>query len=291
MSIRPRIFFAVPAAVLSLGLTLGLTLATVGASTRAAEAQGIGLPSQGSKVPLEINADNGIEWHQKTKQYIARGNASATQGDVSVFGDTLVAHYRKSKTGKTDIWRIDANGHVRIVSPTQTAYADKGVYVVDDGVMVLTGKNIRLVTPTDRITARDSLEYWEKRNMAVARGNAVVSRADKRLRADVLTAHFKRDETGKTQVTRINAFDNVLVSSAQEIVQAEKAVYDVKSGVAKLAGTVKITRDGNQLNGDFAEVNLKTGVSRLYSGKGGRVKGLVKPQDIKRSNVPDEKKK
>lgn len=276
-------------AALVLGLSLGLTV--FGATMRIADAQGIGLPTRGGEKPLEINADNGIEWHQKTKQYIARGNASAKQGDVSVFGDTLRAHYRKSKTGKTDIWRIDATGNVRIVSPTQTAYADEGVYVVDDGVMVLKGKKLRLVTPTDRITARDSLEFWEKKNMAVARGNAVVTHEDKRLRADVLTAHFKTDEAGKTQVTRINAFDNVLVSSEQEIVQAEKGVYDVKSGVAKLAGGVKITRDGNQLNGDFAEVNLKTGVSRLYSGKGGRVKGLVKPGAVQRPDASKEKKK
>lgn len=243
--------------------------------------QGIGLPTQRNGKPIEIDADAGIEWHQKTQQYIARGNARASQGNVSVRGDTLVAYYRKSAKGKSEIWRIDANGNVRIESPTQTAYADKGVYMVEDGVMVLTGKDIRLVTPTDRITARDSLEYWEKKNLAVARGNAVISRDDKRLRADVLTAHLLKDESGKTQISQINAFDNVLVSSAKEIVQADKGVYDVPTGIAKLSGSVRITRDGNQLNGEFAEVNLKTGVSRLYSGKGGRVQGLIKPQDAK----------
>lgn len=247
----------------------------------AAWAQGIGLPTQKNGKPIEIDADAGIEWHQKTQQYIARGNARASQGDVSVRGDTLVAYYRKSAQGKSSIWRIDANGNVRIVSPTQTAYADKGVYMVEDGVMVLTGKDVRLVTATDRITARDSLEYWEKKNLAVARGDAVVSREDKRLRADVLTAHLLRDETGKTQISRINAFEHVLVSSDKEIVQADKGVYDVPTGIAKLSGSVKITRDGNQLNGEYAEVNLKTGVSRLYSGKGGRVQGLIKPQDAK----------
>jgi lipopolysaccharide export system protein LptA len=262
------------------GLLAALLWCGLAASPASAQ-QGFGLPTQQGGKPIEINADSGIEWHQKTKQYIARGNARAKQGDVSVSGDTLVAHYRKSESGKSDIWRIDANGNVRIESPTQIAYGDKGVYMVDDGVLVLTGKDIRLVTPTERITARDSLEYWEKKSMAVARGDAVISREDKRLRADVLAAHFLRDQAGKTQISRINAFENVMVSSAQEIVRADNGVYDVKSGVAKLSGSVSITRQGNQLNGDFAEVNLNTGVSRLYSGKSGRVQGLIKPQDVK----------
>lgn len=244
-----------------------------------ARAQGVGLPNQANGQPIEINADNGIEWNSKEKAYIARGNARAAQGDVSVHADTLTAYYREGEGGATEIWRIDADDNVRIVAPTQKAYGDKGVYDVANGVLVLTG-DVRLDTETDRITARDSLEYWEKKGVAVARGNAIARRGDNRLRADVLTAHFVKDKNGQSTVKRVDAYDNVVITTPGEIARGSRGVYNVDTGIATLTGSVKITRGDNQLNGERAEVNLDTGVSRLYGrGKGG-VRGIFTPDQV-----------
>lgn len=241
------------------------------------QAQGIGLPGQSGDKPIEINADQGIEWQQNNKAYIARGNARAAQGDVAVLADTLTAYYRETETSGTDIWRIDAVGSVRIVTPTQRAFGDKAVYDVGRGILILTG-GTRLETETDRITARDSLEYWEKRNLAVARGNAIATRGENRLRADVLTAHFAKDADGKSRVRQVDAFDNIVITTPDEIVRSTRGIYDVETGIATLTGSVKITRGQNQLNGEYAEVNLNTGVSKLFgSGRGG-VQGIFTPE-------------
>lgn len=242
-----------------------------------ADAQGLGLPNQGRGKPVEIHADQGIEWQQDAQTYIARGNASAKQGDVAVHADELIAHYKKGADGKTQIWRIDADGNVRITSPRQTAYGKKGVYDVTGGVFVLTGSP-RMVTETDRISASKSLEFWETKSLAVARGNAVAVRGDKRLRADVLTAYFAKGRDGKSQVNRVDAFDNVLISSPNEIVRGRRGVYNTQTGIIVLQGSVKITRGSDQLNGEAAEVNLNTGVSRLLSGSSGRVRGIFQRQ-------------
>ncbi len=256
--------------------------------------QGIGLPGQDKKSPIEITADDGIEWQQETKVYIARGNARARQKDVVVHGQVLKAYYRELPEGGTQIWRIDADGDVRIVSPTQTAYGDKAVYDVDNGVLVLTG-TVKLVTETDRITARESLEYWEKRNLVVARGDAVAIRGDNRLRADILTAHFKIGRDGKSRIHRIDAFDNVLVSSPTEIATGNQGVYNVKTGIAILSGSVKITRGENQLSGEYAEIDLNSGVSRLFGSAKQRVQGYFAPDGLtekarRRSGRNGEKK-
>jgi len=257
---------------------LSVPLAAMTSLPSTLQAQGIGLPGQSRNTPLEINADEGIEWQQKTQAYIARGNARAAQGDVAVHADTLTAYYREKQGGGTTIWRIDAENRVRIVSPTQRAFGDKGIYDVDNGILVLTG-NVRMETDTDRITARDSLEYWEKRNLAVARGNAVAERGENKLRADVLTAHFVKDAEGKSRVKQVDAFDNIVITTPDEIVRSDRAVYDVETGIAKLTGSVKITRGTNQLNGEYAEVNLNTGVSRLF-GRGGGVRGIFTPEAV-----------
>ena len=262
-------------------LVSGSMVAIIVATPILALAQGIGLPGQDREKPIEINAEEGIEWQQKNKAYIARGNARAAQGDVAVLADTLSAYYRETEDGGTDIWRIDAVGRVRIVTPTQRAFGDKAVYDVEQGILILTGGS-RLETETDRITARDSLEYWEKRNLAVARGNAVATRGENRLRADVLTAYFAKDGGGTSQVRKVDAFDNIVITTPDEIVRSSRGVYDVETGIATLTGQVKITRGNDQLNGEYAEVNLNTGVSKLF-GRGTRgVQGIFTPdRDIR----------
>lgn len=251
--------------------------AALALSAAAAAAQGIGLPTQRRDVPVEIDADDGIEWRQDSQAYIARGNARAKQGDVAVHADRLTAFYKKDKSGKNEVYRFDADGKVRITSPRQTAYGAKGVYDVAKGVMVLTGSP-RLVTATERITAERSLEFWEKKSLAVARGNATATRDDKRLRADVLTAHFAHGKDGKTALSRIEAFENVVISSPREIVRARRGTYNARTGIVQLRGSVKITRGTDQLNGEAAEVDLNTGVSRLLGG-GARVSGSIRPRD------------
>ena len=266
-----------------ISLLLAIGLAALSASFAGAAAQGIGLPDQKRELPIEINADQGIEWQQDRQVYIAHGHASARQGDVTVYADTLTAWYRKGETGGTEFWRIDAEGNVRIVSPQQTAYGTKGVYDVINSILVLTGSP-RLETQTDRITARDSLEFWDQKSMAVARGDAIAVREDKRLRADVLTGLFVKGKDGKNHLDRVEAFDNVGVSSPTEIVRGQRGVYDVNTGIAVVRGSVKITRGTDQLNGEIAEVNMNTGVSRMLSGQTGRVRGFFQP----RSTVPQK---
>jgi len=239
----------------------------------------------GGEVPVEVFADNGIEWQQERLVFVARGNARAVRGPVTVYADELRAYYRERSNAKTDIWRLDAIGKVRIKSPDGTAYGDQAVYNVDDGILVLTGKGrVKLITPTDLITAEKQLEYWEKRQMAVARGNAMAKREDKILHARVLAAYFKKNRKGENELHRVEAFDDVKVRTAQDTALSRRGVYNAESGIATLTGDVRILRAGNTLNGCSAEVDLNTGVSRLHScksdanGATNRVKGVLRPR-------------
>jgi len=159
---------------------------------------GLGLTTQDSNKPITIEADQGIEWQQNNRVYIARGHAKATRGQATVFGDVLVAYYRpvaqpgagasapppehKAAPGassdpiggnSTEIYRLEATGNVRIATETQTVYGDHAVYDVDRTLLVVTGKNLHLETPRDTLTARDSLEWYDDKQLAVARGDVV----------------------------------------------------------------------------------------------------------------------
>ncbi|MCZ6606107.1 MAG: hypothetical protein O7A64_00310, partial [Alphaproteobacteria bacterium] len=135
-----------------------------------AAAQSLNFGARDSDEPIEIYAENGIEWQQENLIFLARGNARAVRGDVTVYADELKAYYRERADGGTDIWRLDAEGRVRIKTPTETAFGEKAVYQVDKGILVISGGKVRLVTATDEITADKQIEYWEKKQMAVAVG-------------------------------------------------------------------------------------------------------------------------
>jgi lipopolysaccharide export system protein LptA len=172
-------------------------------------------------VPINITASQGIEWRQADEEVIATGNAKAIRGDVTVTADQLVAHYRKKAgtgtaaaspapapaaasasaapgnpedaldNGSTEIYQLDALGHVHIYTATDNAYGDHAVYNMDSAVLVLTGAQLKLTTPTDVITARDAIEYYSVKRMAVARGNALIVAKDGRsIAADTLIGYL-----------------------------------------------------------------------------------------------------
>ncbi|MGO8865088.1 MAG: LptA/OstA family protein [Alphaproteobacteria bacterium] len=245
-----------------------------------AESGGLfGTPEETNGLPVNVEAEQGIEWQQEKQEYIARGNAKAVRGDVTVYGQTLIAYYRKTPSGSSDVWRLDADDDVKITTPTDTAVGDKGVYDLDNGVFVLTGKKLELDTPKGVITARDSLEYWKLKQYAVARGDAKAVREDKTVTADILEAHFKPDAKGQLVISFIEAFNNVMVTNASAVAHAIYGNYNVDTSIADLKGSVKITRGQDQLNGECATMNMNTGISRLYAcAKADRVRGLLIPK-------------
>lgn len=257
------------------GLALGLLCAPA-----APGAQDLGLTGLSENAPIEVEASQGIEWRRDDKLFIARGDAVAKQGSVTVRADMLSAFYRELQGGGNQVYRIEATGNVHIASETSTLDGSKGVYDFDRDVMTVTGKEVVLVTPEQRVTADRSMEFDNKRHVAVATGNATVTRGDQRMRADVLTAHLKRNPQGRWVIDRIEGAGSVLVSTPSEIARADRGTYNLGTEFATLAGSVRITRGPNQLNGENAEVDMRTGVSRLTGAPGqagGRVRALIVP--------------
>ena len=142
--------------------------------------------------------------------------------------------------------------------------------------MILTGAP-KLFSGSDEITAQDSLEFWDEKDLLIARGAAKVSRGENLLRADILTARLTRDEKQKTRINSIEARNNVLISTGKEIIKAERGTYDLKTEIVRIERNVRITRGENQLNGDRGVVNFKTGVSQIFSDPGNQARGFLRP--------------
>ena len=69
----------------------------------------------------------------------------------------------------------------------------------------------------------------------------------------------------------------MLISTGKEIIKAERGTYDLKTEIVRIERNVRITRGENQLNGDRGVVNLKTGVSQIFSDSGNQARGFLRP--------------
>lgn len=240
-----------------------------------------GLTGKHSKQPMHLNAEGGIEWQQGTKSYIARKNAVATRGNVTLRADTITAYYRDAaKSGDTEVWRVVAAGGVTISTPSQSVVGDVATYDLDNALVVVTGSAIRLVTPQDVVTARDSLEWYDQKQLAVARGKATVKHGTRTVRGDLLAAQLTTAPGQPAKVSKVNAVGHVQVSGPGQLGTGDKGVYDAKTGKVTLRGHVVLVRGDNTLTGEYGVVDLSEGVSRLMPPEHGdtRVHGYIVPQ-------------
>jgi lipopolysaccharide export system protein LptA len=287
--------------------------------------------SQGGSVT--VTAAGGIDWDQNAQTVTAYNQARAVRGAVTVDADRLVAFYRKKKplpgaspapapapaaggptttsgapddTGNNEIYRLEAIGHVHIYTATDQAWGDKALYDIDQSVLVLTGHALRLTTPTDVITSRDSMEYWPQIRRSVARGDAILTTTDgRRIQADILVGYSAPNHptpgaapapraqtvsasvpaggqqpdplTSSGKLQKAEAYGDVVVRTQTETVRGERGVYVTDTGIARIVGNVQITRGQNQLNGQAAIVNMRTGLATMTQDPGERVQGLIVP--------------
>jgi lipopolysaccharide export system protein LptA len=302
--------------------SLAFALLAVGLAGTAARAQPIDLSHGGQ---ITVTARGGFDWDQKAQTVTAYRDAQAVRGNVTVTADRLVAFYRKKAgtvakpvvaanqgagsaddTGANEIYRLEAWGHVHIFTATDQAWGDHAIYDIDQAVLVLTGHDLHLTTPTDLLTARDSMEYWSRPRMSVGRGDATVTSNDgRRIRADVLVGYSAPPDPNKPQpqgkatapgavpakpanadpiessgkLQKVDAFGHVVVRTRTETVTGERGVYVPDTGIARIVGNVHITRGQNQLNGAAAIVNMHTGLATMTEAPGARVQGLIVPND------------
>jgi lipopolysaccharide export system protein LptA len=290
-----------------------------------AHAQNLDLGASGPPgappTPVNITASGGISWSQDNQTVTATGNAQAVRGDVTVTADELVAHYRKTpvapgaapapapttgvpadslEQGGGQLTELDAIGHVHIFTPTENAWGDKAVYSMDAKVLVLTGHALKLTTPHDVITAKDSVEYYTDAHKAIARGNALIVADDGRsIAADVITGYLSNGPTpsgaaptaaataaatGATSdlsnagsLQKVEAVGHVTIHTTSDTATGNEGVYLPPTGQARLGGNVHIIHGPNELAGSDALVNMKTGVATLLAAPGGQVSGVILP--------------
>lgn len=138
-----------------------------------------------------------------------------------------------------------------------------------------------------------TLEVREKEKQATFSGNVKVTQGDTGLRAKYLVVFYDDDKKpaansqakpmqattpgvpGQQQIKRLEAKGSVVVTQKDQTVTGELGVFDMRTNTVTMTGNVVMTQGQNVLRGDRLVVDLTSGVSRVESGKSGRVQALV----------------
>ena len=242
---------------------------------------GFGLDENSDDEPIEISAENGIEWKRDARTYTARGNALAQQGDTSIAADTLIAYL----DAQDELSHWEAFGNVKIRTARSTSYGDYAKYEESTRVLVLTGKNLKVETEKQTVTARDQLEYWRDRDIVVAKGAVVIVREDTTIHSDKAIGYF-RDNTsttddgdGGSDLSQLDAEGHVRVDRKDQTSFSDKLAYNPDTEIAVLTGNVIIHSKENTYTGGRAELDLKNDISRLLPANGQRVRTLIKKKN------------
>ena len=131
------------------------TVALLAATAWAAEKSKSG---QAENEPIQIVADELISYNQeKYAEFI--GNVIVTQGEFRIASDKLRIYYRgelleTDKKGSEEdvIKKIIATGNVKITSEQYQANADKAEYDTTTMIVVLSGKNSKVISGKNSIS-------------------------------------------------------------------------------------------------------------------------------------------
>ena len=155
------------------------------------------------------------------------------------------------------------------------------------------------------------LEVRDKDKVATFSGNVKVVQGDTTMHCKVLVVFYeKKDEAqsaqaqasgrpgapmpaaspgpgGSSQINRLEAKGNVVVTQKDQTATGDTGLFDMKSNTVTMTGNVLVSQGQNVLRGEKLVVDLTTGVSRVDAGaSNGPVRMLIIPQGTQPNAQP-----
>ena len=102
-----------------------------------------------TKAPINVDADR-IDVLDQDNQAIFAGNVRVTQATMTLDANRIRVSYTRPAKGDPVIRRLDADGNVRLTTPSERATARFGIYDVDQRLLSMVG-DVVLIRGATRI--------------------------------------------------------------------------------------------------------------------------------------------
>ena len=118
----------------------------------------------------------------------------------------------------------------------------------------------------------DSLNVNQEDGTAIFTGNVLVGQGGMRLAAPSVLVVYLKDRSG---IKRLQATGGVTLVSGEDAAEAEKADYNIETGLIEMQGDVLLVQGPSVLSGDQMFVDTRSGTARMS----GRVKTILQPEN------------
>ena len=240
-----------------------------------------------NKSELTVEADESLEWFEKEKYYMAKGNVVLKKDGVTLKADNVKADY-VFENGENILQKITAKEKVILTNKKTKATGRNMIYNFKKKVAKISGPFQTFSSPSGYLESNKIIIFDDLNNKAEASGKVKIVLSNKTIiYADTVTADF---EPKDKSLNKAIASGNVIIenTSKKRKSKANIGVYNSKSHLIELSGDVIIINQDSVISGSKGVTNLKTGISNIIGDPKNkkRVKGTFAP--IKKQNTGDK---
>ena len=231
-----------------------------------------------NKSELTVEADESLEWFEKEKYYLAKGNVILKKDGVTLKANTIKADYI-FENGENILKKIIAEDKVVLTKENTKATGQYMTYNLNDKIAKISGTFQTFSSPSGYVESTKNIIFDDVNNKAEAEGNVKIILSNKTIiYADNVKANF--EPTNKSLKKAI-AKGNVIIenNTKDRKSKADIGVYDANDEIIRLTGNVVIINQKSKLSGSKGITNLRTGISNIVGDEKNkkRVKGTFSP--------------
>ena len=225
---------------------------------------------------------------------LAIGNAMAKSGTMSLNSDRIEAFYEEKDQDAMDIKIVKAHKNVKVKdNDLEITGGRLAEYDLKKDFFSIFGNKLILTSEKNQLKSNKKMEYWRTEGVAIATGKSEAKKGNEfTIKAEKLVWYLNENEE-KVDVKKIFGFKNVSIITNNEVAFSDKALYNKISGICKLFGNVKLQKGQSFLTGDYAEVDLNRGISKLLPAPSmnklneNRVRALIDKNQELEENEPN----
>jgi len=231
-----------------------------------------------NKSELTVEADESLEWFEKEKYYLAKGNVILKKDGVTLKANTVKADY-VLQNGENILKKIIAKEKVILTKENTIATGQYMTYDLEDKIARISGPFQTFSSPSGYVESKKNIIFDDLNNKAEAEGNVKIILSNKTIiYADNVKADF--EPTNKSLKKAIAKGNVVIENKAKSRKsRADLGVYNSNDQIIQLTGNVVIINQKSKLSGSKGITNLKTGVSNIIGDPKNkkRVQGTFSP--------------
>ena len=227
---------------------------------------------------LSVEADISLEWFEKEKYYLAKGNVILKKDGLTLKANIVKATY-EIENGENVLKNIIAKERVILTKDKARATGKFMNYDVKKKIALISGPFQTFSSPSGYIESKKKIMFDDLRNKAEANGNVKIILSNKSIiYADDVKADFtSKDKSLKKAIAKGNVIIQNKVKERKS--KADVGIYNSSDEIVRLSGNVTIINQNSKINGSKGITNLKTGISNIIGDpkKKKRVKGIFSP--------------